>query len=63
ASEAGHDAGAFIEGMAVARRVASHIERAGLVAPLLHLTADVLEGRLRSEAMVASLMARQVGDE
>lgn len=63
ASEAGHDAGAFIEGMAVARRVAAHIERAGLVAPLLHLTADVLEGRMASEAMVASLMARQVGEE
>ncbi len=55
--------GANIEGFAVARSFAALIERVGVQAPLTHLLADVLEGKMEGQAMMAALMARSVGEE
>ena len=55
--------GANIEGFAVARRFADLIERVGVQAPLIHLLADVLEGKMGGQAMMSALMARSVGQE
>ncbi len=55
--------GANIEGFAVARRFADLIERLGVQAPLTHLLADVLEGKMGGQAMMSALMARSVGQE
>lgn len=55
--------GANIEGFAVARSFADLIERVGVQAPMTHLLADVLEGKMAGQAMMAALMARSVGAE
>lgn len=55
--------GANIEGFAVARSFADLIERVGVQAPMTHLLADVLEGKMGGQAMMAALMARSVGAE
>ncbi|MCB9703518.1 MAG: NAD(P)-binding domain-containing protein [Myxococcales bacterium] len=62
-AEAAREAGAHIEGLAVARRIADHVERAGVQAPLTGLLATLFEGKISAEGMIKALMARRVGEE
>lgn len=55
---AGREAGAYIEGVTIARRVASYAAKMGLDAPIASVIASVLEGRLTPEEGLASLMSR-----
>lgn len=55
---AGREAGAYIEGVTIARRVASYAERVGVHAPIAAVIADVLEGRLTPEGALERLMSR-----
>lgn len=55
--------GAHVEGVGGARRVADYTARVGIPSPLFQLTAEVLEGKMAGEAMLAALMARRVGEE
>jgi glycerol-3-phosphate dehydrogenase (NAD(P)+) len=55
---AGKEAGAHIEGLSIARRVASFAERVGVSAPIAAITAEVLEGKLKIEAALRHLMER-----
>jgi glycerol-3-phosphate dehydrogenase (NAD(P)+) len=55
---AGREAGAYIEGVTIARRVASHAARLGLDAPIASVIADVLEGARTAEGAMRSLMGR-----
>lgn len=59
----GGQGGAFIEGLASARRIAAYAQRHGIRAPLISLCADVFERRISGHDAVAALMARQVGEE
>jgi glycerol-3-phosphate dehydrogenase (NAD(P)+) len=59
----GGHGGAFIEGLASARRIAAYTQRHGIRAPLLSLCADVFERKVSGHEAVAALMGRQVGDE
>jgi len=62
-AEAGHAAGAYIEGVSIARRVAAFAEHAKVDAPIAETTAAVVDGRLSARDAVMSLMARQVMTE
>lgn len=55
---AGREAGAHIEGLTIARRVASFAERVGVEAPIASVMADVIEGGQAVEAALGSLMSR-----
>ena len=59
----GKHGGAFIEGLASARRIAVYARRHGLHTPLLSLCADVFERKISGHDAVAALMGRQVGEE
>lgn len=59
---AGEEAGAHIEGVSIARRLADHAERMNLKAPITRAIVGVLEGRSARDAL-AALMAREVGSE
>ncbi len=63
ASATGKHGGAFIEGLASARRIAAYTKRHGLHAPLISLCADVFERKISGLDAVKALMARQVGEE
>jgi len=60
--EAGKLAGAHIEGVSIAERLAAHAERLKLDAPITRAIVGVLEGGSPREAF-AALMARRVGSE
>ncbi|MEM9072115.1 MAG: NAD(P)-binding domain-containing protein [Myxococcota bacterium] len=60
--DAGKAAGAHIEGVSIARRLAAHAERLRLNAPITQAIVEVLEGGSASDAYQA-LMARRVGSE
>lgn len=55
---AGKEAGAYIEGLSIARRVASFAERTGIAAPIAAITAEVLEGKVGIEPALRHLMER-----
>lgn len=55
---AGREAGAYIEGVTIARRVAIHATRLGVRAPISTVIADVLDGTLTTEQGFQSLMSR-----
>ncbi len=59
---AGAEAGAHIEGVSIAQRLAEHARRMDLEAPITQAIVGVLEGRSAQEALDA-LMAREVGSE
>lgn len=61
--DAGREAGAYIEGVSIARRVAGYALRAGVEAPISQAVADVLEERLTPRQAVERLMTRRVGTE
>jgi len=56
--EAGRAAGAYIEGVTIARRVARYATRVGIEAPIAAVTADVLDGSKTTEEALAILMSR-----
>jgi glycerol-3-phosphate dehydrogenase (NAD(P)+) len=58
--EAARKVGAHIEGVNIARRVATFASRVGLDAPIATVVADVLEGRIDARAATERLMARRV---
>ncbi len=60
--EAGQLAGAHIEGVSIAARLAAHAERLQLEAPITRAIVGVLEGGSPQQAF-AALMARRVGSE
>jgi glycerol-3-phosphate dehydrogenase (NAD(P)+) len=60
---AGSHAGAFIEGLASARRIAAYARRIAAHAPLISLCADVFERKVSGHDAIAALMGRQVGEE
>lgn len=62
-AEAGVTAGAHIEGVSIARRVAAFAAGAKVDAPIAEMTAAVVEGRVTPRDAVMSLMARQVMTE
>lgn len=51
-------AGAYIEGLAIARRVARYAERHGVDAPIARVTAAVFEGELKVDEALRALMER-----
>lgn len=55
---AGREAGAHIEGVTIARRVARYAERVGAHAPIAAVIADVLEGQLTPQGGLMRLMSR-----
>src|SRR5690606_25963032 len=55
---AGREAGAYIEGVTIARRVANYAARVGVDAPIATVTADVLEGLLDPAGALERLMSR-----
>lgn len=61
--EAGREANATIEGVAIARRMQRHSARRGIETPITDVLAEILEGRLGPEAALARLMARRVHRE
>ncbi len=61
--EAGREASATIEGVAIARRMQRHSARRGLETPITDVLAEILDGQLRPEEALARLMARRVHRE
>jgi len=61
--DAARDAGAYIEGVSIARRVARFAEQAGVDAPIAAATAAVVDGVLAPRDAMRALMARQVTPE
>lgn len=55
---AGREAGAHIEGVTIARRVATHAARLGVEAPIAGAIADVLDGTLTPAGALRTLMSR-----
>jgi glycerol-3-phosphate dehydrogenase (NAD(P)+) len=55
---AGREAGAYIEGVTIARRVTSYAARVGVAAPIASTIAEVLDGALSPEGALRSLMSR-----
>jgi glycerol-3-phosphate dehydrogenase (NAD(P)+) len=55
---AGREAGAYIEGITIARRVARYAARMNVDAPIARVMADVLEGQMSAEAGLGRLMLR-----
>jgi len=62
-AEAARSAGAHIEGVSIARRIATHAARMGVETPISQALADVLDERLTLEQALESLMTRRVGHE
>lgn len=56
--KAGAEAGAHIEGLRIARRVARHAARLGIEAPIATVMADVIDGSRAAEDGLAALMSR-----
>lgn len=61
--EAARTAGAYIEGVSIARRVARFAEQVGVDAPIAAATAAVVDGVLGPREAMRALMARQVTPE
>jgi glycerol-3-phosphate dehydrogenase (NAD(P)+) len=61
--EAAEEAGANIEGAAIAHQVASFVQSRGFEAPISAAVADVLSGECTPKQAVGRLMTRQVGVE
>lgn len=55
---AGREAGAYIEGVSIARRVAAYAERVGIEAPIAAVTARALAGELTIAEGLRALMER-----
>ncbi|MEZ4338988.1 MAG: hypothetical protein R3B82_20415 [Sandaracinaceae bacterium] len=55
---AGQEAGAYIEGVSIARRVAAYAERVGISAPIAAVTARALAGEISIEQGLRHLMER-----
>jgi glycerol-3-phosphate dehydrogenase (NAD(P)+) len=55
---AGREAGAYIEGLSIARRVASYADRHGIDAPIARVIADVLDGSKTPNEGLTALMSR-----
>ena len=55
---AGREAGAYIEGLSIARRVSRYAAHAGVDAPIAGVLADVLEGTLTTQGGLERLMLR-----
>ncbi len=55
---AAREAGAHIEGVTIARRVAKFAVKVGIEAPISRVIATVLEGELTPQSGLASLMSR-----
>lgn len=56
--QAGREAGAYIEGLTIARHVATHAARHGIEVPIATVMADVIEGVLDVDGAIERLMAR-----
>lgn len=56
--QAGKEAGAYIEGLTIARRVARYADRVGVEAPISAVIAQVIEGELSVEGALEVLMSR-----
>jgi glycerol-3-phosphate dehydrogenase (NAD(P)+) len=56
--KAGREAGAYIEGLTIARRVARYAARVGIEAPIATVMADVIEGAMSPQAGLERLMSR-----
>lgn len=61
--EAAREAGAHIEGVRIARRLAAHAVRADVEAPIARTIAQVVAGEVAGEAAAQALMARRAGRE
>ncbi len=61
--EASREVGAYIEGVTIARRVATWAERTGIEVPITAVVADGVEGRIDAEEGIARLMTREVRSE
>ncbi len=61
--EAVRTAGANIEGISLARRVAVYAARQKIDAPVCQITAEVLDGKVTPADAIATLMARRVTSE
>jgi glycerol-3-phosphate dehydrogenase (NAD(P)+) len=61
--EAGREANATIEGVAIARRMQRHSARRGIDTPITDVLAEILEGQLAPTDALARLMARRVHRE
>jgi glycerol-3-phosphate dehydrogenase (NAD(P)+) len=61
--DAGREANAYIEGIAIARRVSRHAARRAIDVPITETMADILEGSLSAEAALERLMSRKVRKE
>lgn len=57
--EAGERAGAYIEGVTIARRVQQHAMRRGLEVPITEALADAIDGRLSPSGVIERLMTRR----
>ncbi|MDH4281864.1 MAG: glycerol-3-phosphate dehydrogenase, partial [Myxococcales bacterium] len=57
------EAGAYIEGIEVARHLMEHAQRLGLETPISSTFVAVSEGRMSSEDAIQALMERRVGKE
>lgn len=61
--EAGREANATIEGVAIARRMQRHSARRGIETPITDVLAELLDGQLAPADALARLMARRVHRE
>ncbi len=58
--QAGREAGAYIEGVTIARRVERHAARRGIDVPITAALAEALEGKLDPSGVLERLMTRRV---
>jgi glycerol-3-phosphate dehydrogenase (NAD(P)+) len=61
--KAGKEAGAYIEGVTIARRVQRFAFRRGIEVPIAESIADAIEGKLAPEAVIERLMSRRMRSE
>ena len=57
------EAGAYVEGIEVARHLMEHARRVGLPTPISSTFVAVIEGSMSSEDAIEALMERSVGKE
>ncbi|WP_075098044.1 NAD(P)-binding domain-containing protein [Sandaracinus amylolyticus] len=57
--QAGEHAGAYIEGVTIARRVQRHAMRRGIEVPIIEALADALDGKLTPTGVIERLMSRR----
>ena len=61
--EAGRIAGAYIEGVTIARRIQKHAARRGIEVPITDALADAIDGKLTPAGVIEKLMSRKVKRE